>query len=86
MWQCISFLGKDQPHKDIKSALDSIKKGIKPRNWENTVFTGVMTSPDGKFKWTITARTKSSDKQPVPTLELYPRFRTKPYKIRYGQL
>lgn len=44
-----------------------------------------MTSPDGKFKWTITARTKSSDKQPVPTLELYPRFRTKPYKIRYGQ-
>ena len=85
LWRCISFLGKDQPHKDIKSALDSIKKGIKPTNWENTVFTGVMTSADGNFKWTVTARIKSSDEEPVPTLQLNPHFGTKPIKIRYGR-
>ena len=45
-----------------------------------------MTSADGKFKWTITARIKSSDKKPVPTLELNPHFCKKNIKIRYGQL
>ena len=64
----VSVSGKDQPDKNIESAMRSVAKGNKP--WEQRCFgfSGCMKPRNGEFDWTITARRSKYGK---PTLELY---------------